>query len=63
MKANVHLWLYLACFFLEGKIFQTNIEKPKTHNFISITFFFENRNVYEVMYEYIVQPDSTQVTV
>ena len=38
-------------------------KKTKTHNLSSITFFFENRNFYEIMSENIVQRGSTQMTV
>ena len=45
-------------------MFHTNVvEKIKTHILCSITFFFfENRAVYEIMYENSEQPDSPQVT-
>ena len=39
MKANAHLWSYLAQF-LEWKMFQTKaVEKMKTHILCSITLF------------------------
>ena len=41
MKTDVHLWLYIAEFFLEWEMFQTKVvEKIKTHILCSITFFF-----------------------
>jgi len=37
MKTNVHFWSYLAEFFLEWEMFQTNVvEKMKTHFMLSI---------------------------
>jgi hypothetical protein len=40
MKTCVHLWWYLAEFFLEWEMFQTKVvEKIKTHILYSITFF------------------------
>ena len=33
------------------------VEKIKTHILCSITFFFENRAVHEVMWKNIVEPD------
>jgi hypothetical protein len=30
MKTNTHFWSYLARFFLECEIFQTNVERIKT---------------------------------
>jgi hypothetical protein len=36
------------------------VEKIKTQNFSSITFS-ENRNVYEIMWKNMVQPDRRQV--
>jgi hypothetical protein len=49
MKTYVHLWQYLAEFFLEWEIFQTKfVDKIITNILFSITFFvFENRAVYE----------------
>ena len=42
MKTNIHLWSYLAQFFLEWEMFQTKVvEKIKTHILRSITFFFK----------------------
>jgi len=38
MKTYVHLW-YLAQFFLEWEIFQTNLYKKSKHILCSITFF------------------------
>jgi hypothetical protein len=39
MKTHVHLW-YLAQFFLECEMFQTNVvEKIKTYTFCSVNFF------------------------
>jgi hypothetical protein len=41
MKTFLHLWQYLAEFFLEWEMFQIKfIEKIKTHVLGSITFFF-----------------------
>jgi len=45
------------------RMFQTKVvEKIKTH-FVPITFFFENRAVYEIMWKNIVQPDGPQMTI
>jgi hypothetical protein len=46
-------------------MFQTKIgEKLETHFLCSVTFFFfENRAVYKVMWENIVQPDGPQTTI
>jgi hypothetical protein len=41
MKTYVHLWQYLADFFLEWEVFQTKVvEKIKRHTLSSITFLF-----------------------
>ena len=48
MKTNTHLCSHLAEFFLECKIFPTNvIQKIETHMSCSVTFV-ENRAVYEM---------------
>jgi hypothetical protein len=40
MKTNIHLWQYLAHFFLEWEMFQTKVvEKIKTHILCTVTFF------------------------
>ena len=40
MKTNTHFWSYLAQFFLDWEIFQTEIlDKIKTHILSLITFF------------------------
>jgi len=64
MKTDIHIWSYLARFFLEWEIFQTElIEKIKTHFMICI-FFNENRAIYEKIWKKnIVDPDRTQVTI
>ena len=59
MKPNEHIWSYLAQFFLEWEMFQTKVvEKIKTHILCSVAFFlsFENRPVYEIMWENILVP-------
>jgi hypothetical protein len=64
MKTYVHLWQYLAEFFLEWEMFQTKVvEKIKTHVLCSITFFTENRAVYEIMWKNVVQPDTPHMTI
>ena len=45
-------------------MFQTNlVEKLKTHNLCSVTFFFENRAVYEIMWKNIVERGRPQMTI
>ena len=61
MKINVKLWSYLAEFFSDWKMFQTTVvEKIKTCILCSIAFF-ENRVVYEIMWENTVEPDRPQM--
>jgi hypothetical protein len=63
MKTYVHLWLYLAEFFLEWEMFQTNVvEKIKT-NFMFNKFFPENRSVYEILWKNMVEPDWPQMII
>jgi hypothetical protein len=62
---HVHLWSYLAQFFLEWVIFWTMVvQKVKTHIWYSVIFFFENRAVYEIMWKKknIVEPVRPQMT-
>ena len=63
MKTNIQLWSYLAKFFLEREIFQTKvIEKIEIHIFL-ITLFFENRAVYEMMWNNIAELNRPQMTI
>jgi len=62
MKTNIHLWSYLAHFFLEWEMLQTKVvEEIKNDNYVQ--FFFENRIFYEAMWKNIVQPDRPQTTI
>jgi hypothetical protein len=57
---------YLAQFFLEREQFQKQfVKKFKTQILCSITysFFFENRAVYGIMWENIVQPERPQTAI
>jgi len=45
-------------------MFQTElIEKIKTHFMICKIFFYENRAIYEKIWENFVEPDRTHVTI
>jgi hypothetical protein len=58
MKTFSHLWQYLAEFFLEWEMFQRKfVEKIKTHILCSVTFFYENRAVYEIISTNMVEPE------
>ena len=64
MKTNIHSWSHLAQFFLELETFRTKlVEEIKTHVLCSITFCFENRDIYEMMWKNIVEPDRPQMTI
>ena len=61
LKTDIHFWSYLAQVFLEWKIFQIKIvEEIKTDNLCEITFFFENRGIYETMWENMIEPGRPQ---
>ena len=52
MKTNIHFLAYLAQFFLEFKYFGQTVQKIKKRLLFSMSlFFFENRAVYEVVWE------------
>jgi hypothetical protein len=64
MKINIQFWSYLAQLFLEWEMLQTKVEgKIKTHISCSITFFPENRAVYEIMWKNIVQRSRQQMII
>ena len=53
MKTNKHFWSYLAHFFLEWEMFQTNVvEKIKTHILCSVTFFLKSCRLRDNMEKY-----------
>jgi len=60
-----HFWTHLTQFFLKCEMFQTNVlEEIKTHILCSVTFFvFENRAVYEIMWQNIVEWGSPQMAI
>jgi hypothetical protein len=61
MKTTVHLWEYLAQFFLEWEMFQTKVvEKIKTHISCSITLS-RSRAVYEIMWKNTSDLDRPQM--
>jgi len=62
MKINIRvLKSYLAPFFLEWEMFQTQVvEKIKTHILCSVTFF-GNRAIYEKLWKNIVDRGNPQM--
>jgi hypothetical protein len=64
LKTNIHFWSNLAHFFLECKMFHTKVvEKIKTNIFCSITFFFENRAVCQIMWKNSAERGRQQTTI
>jgi len=62
-QIDIHLWSYLAHFSLQWEILQTKVvQKIKTHILCSVTFF-ENRTVYEIMWENIVERGRLQMAI
>ena len=63
-ETSIHFWSYLAQFFLEWEMFHTKVvQKIKTHILCSVTFFPENRAVYEIMWKNIVQRGRAQMAI
>ena len=53
MKTYVHLWLYLAHFFVEWEMFQKKfVEKIKTHVLCSATLFRQSCRLWESVEKY-----------
>ena len=44
MKTNIHFWSYLAHFFLEGDMFQTNVVERIKTNLCVQQFFFHRKS-------------------
>ena len=56
----VHFWSYLAQFFLEWEMFQTNVvEIIKTHILCSATFFFKSCLLWDNVEEYCREGQAT----
>jgi hypothetical protein len=61
---QMHFLTFLAQFFSELVMFQARVvEKIKAHILLSITFFFENHSVLEIMWKYIVEWGRPQMTI
>jgi hypothetical protein len=53
METNMHFWSYLAQFFLEWEMFQTNVvEEIKTHILCSVTIFRKSYRLYDSLLKY-----------
>ena len=64
MKTFLRLWQYLAQFFLEWEMFYIEVaENIKTHILCSVTFFYENPAVYEIMSKKVVEPERPRMTI
>jgi hypothetical protein len=56
MKTKIDFWSYLAQFFLEWDVSDITCRENKTHVFNNF-FSFENRSVYEIIWNNTVEPD------
>jgi hypothetical protein len=62
VKANIHFRSYLAHFFFEWEMLQTEcVDKIRWHSLRTLTF--ENCTLYEIMWKNIVQAGRLQMTV
>ena len=53
MKTNIHLWSYLAHFFLEREMFQAKVaEEITTHILFSITLFQKSCHLWDITGKY-----------
>jgi len=63
MTVSIHLLSYLAQFFLEWEMFQTNhVEKTDTHLLYSTTFFRKSCRLLDNVEKYF-EPDRPQITI
>ena len=62
MKNNIQFSPYLARFFLEWEIFQTDLWIKSRHTLCVQQIFSENGAVYEIMWKNTVEPDRPQMT-
>ena len=60
METIIHFRSYLANFSSEWKMFQTKVvEKPETHVWYTITFFFPEKRVLYIMEKYCSEGQAT----
>jgi hypothetical protein len=60
-QTDIHFWSYLSSSQSEKCFRKKAAEKIKTH--IQFSFLFQNRAVYGIMWENIVQPDRPQMVI
>ena len=63
MRAYIHLWSYLAQFFLEYIIFQTRVSRKSKYILYIKFFFFENYADHEIMWKNIVEQGRPHMTI
>ena len=63
MKANIHIWSYLAHFSLNEKYFRKERESQKTFHGQWLFFSPKNLTTYEIMWKSIVEPGRPQMTI
>ena len=64
MQTNTNLWTFLAQFFAEWEMFQTQVaEKIKTHFVFKNFFFFFNSCVCEIIWKHTVEPNRPQMAI
>jgi hypothetical protein len=63
MKTDIHLWSYLAKFFLEWEMFEKKLYRKSKHTFCIQQLFPKNRAVYEIMWENIVERGGSQMAI
>ena len=62
LKTHIRFSSYLVHFLLDWEMFQIKVvEKMKTHNLCSVTFFPESRAVYKIKWKNIVEPDRPHI--
>ena len=64
MKTFALLWQYFAKFFFEWETFYTEVAEKSKHTFYTYVqhFSLENRAVYAILSENVVEPEGLQVT-
>jgi hypothetical protein len=63
MTTYVHLWQYVAEFFLEWHSLENICRENQNTHFMFNNYFHENGAIYEIVWKNMVEPDRPQMAI